>query len=85
MNISKRNWDMVRKTIYDLTNENINYANLSEEVIAEAFEDPRMQKWLQPYISRKGLDWTFESFTNFYNNTINDFVETGIIPADLLG
>ena len=84
MNISKRNWDKVRKTIYDLTNENINYASFDADVIAEAFEEPRIQKWLQPYISRKGLEWTFESFSEFYNNTINDFIETGIIPADNL-
>lgn len=84
MNKSTSTWNKIRKEICNLTNENIKYAKLDNEVIAEAFAHPRIQKHLQHYISSRGLDWAFENFSNFYGSTINEFVESGIIPADLI-
>lgn len=84
MAISKSNWNKIRSCIHELVVSDNYFANINEEVINEAFNSPCMQRWIQPYIIKRGLEWTYEAFSSFYEETINGFINSGIIAEDEL-
>jgi hypothetical protein len=78
-------WSKVRLRLQQMIEEDISMASPGDqEAQIKAFEDPVIQKFIRPLISRQGEDYAFESFCNYFDNTINAFIEMGIVPEDEL-
>lgn len=78
-------WSKVRQRLLELVKEDISIADPGNQKVQIAvFEDPVVQKFVQPLISRNGEDFAFEIFAQWFDNTINAFIETGIISEDEL-
>lgn len=78
-------WSKVRGRLQEMIEEDSSIASPgSQEAQVTAFEDPTIQKFLRPLISRQGEENAFETFCNYFDNTINAFIEMGIIAEDEL-
>jgi hypothetical protein len=78
-------WSKVRGRLQEMIEEDKGIASPgSQEAQVTAFEDPTIQKFLRPLISRQGEENAFETFCNYFDNTINAFIEMGIIAEDEL-
>ena len=78
-------WSKVRNRLQEMIQEDSSIANPgSLEAQTIAFEDPVIQKFIRPLIARQGEEYAFDTFCNYFNNTINAFIEMGIIAEDEL-
>lgn len=78
-------WSKVRQRLQQMIEEDKSLANPNDqEAQITVYEDPTVQKFLRPLISKQGEDMAFEVFCNYFNNTVNAFIETGIIAEDEL-
>lgn len=78
-------WSKVRNRLQEMIQEDNSIANPgSQEAQTVAFEDPVIQKFIRPLIARQGEEYAFETFCNYFNNTITAFIEMGIIAEDEL-
>lgn len=78
-------WSKVRGRLQEMIEDDNSIASPgSQEAQVTAFEDPTIQKFLRPLISRQGEENAFETFCNYFDNTINAFIEMGIIAEDEL-
>lgn len=83
--MTAQRWSKVRLRLQEMVNEDPSIATpRSQEAQIRAFEDPTIQKWIMPLISRQGEEQAFETFCNYFNNTISAFIEMGIIAEDEL-
>lgn len=78
-------WSKVRLRLQEMIEEDPSLAAPGDQdAQIRAFEDPTIQKWVRPMISRQGEDYAFETFANWFNNTVNIFIQMGIIAEDEL-
>lgn len=78
-------WSKVRNRLQQMIEEDNSLASPgNQDAQITAYEDPTIQKFLRPLISKQGEDMAFETFCNYFNNTIRIFLETGIIAEDEL-
>ena len=78
-------WSKIRQRLQQMIEEDKNIASVNnQEAQITVYEDPIVQKFLRPLISRQGEDMAFETFCNYFNNTVNAFIETGIVAEDEL-
>jgi hypothetical protein len=78
-------WSKVRNRLQEMIQEDSSIANPgSQEAQTIAFEDPVIQKFIRPLIARQGEEYAFDTFCNYFNNTITAFIEMGIIAEDEL-
>lgn len=78
-------WSKVRLRLQEMISEDSSLADPgNQEAQIKVFEDPTVQKWVRPMISRQGEDYAFETFANWFNNTVNAFIEMGIVAEDEL-
>lgn len=78
-------WSKVRQRLQEMIEEDKSIASPNnQEVQIKVFEDPTVQKFLRPLISKQGEDMAFDVFCNYFNNTINAFIEMGIVAEDEL-
>lgn len=78
-------WSKVRLRLQQMIQDDNSIASPgNQEAQVMAFEDPTIQKFIRPLISRQGEDYAFETFCNYFDNTINSFIQMGIVPEDEL-
>lgn len=78
-------WSKVRQRLQQMIEEDKSIASPGDQnAQILVYEDPTVQKFLRPLISRQGEDMAFETFCNYFNNTINAFIEMGIVAEDEL-
>lgn len=78
-------WGRVRQRLQQMINEDKRLASPGDQSAQlYVFEDPTVQKFIRPMISRQGENYAFETFANWFDTTVNDFIETGIIAEDEL-
>lgn len=78
-------WSKVRLRLQQMIQDDNSIASPgNQEAQVTAFEDPTIQKFIRPLISRQGEDYAFETFCNYFDNTINSFIQMGIVPEDEL-
>lgn len=78
-------WSKVRLRLQQMIQDDISIASPgNQEAQVIAFEDPTIQKFIRPLISRQGEDYAFETFCNYFDNAINSFIQMGIVPEDEL-
>ena len=78
-------WSKVRNRLQEMIQEDSSIATPnSQEAQIKAFEDPVIQKFIRPLIARQGEEYAFDTFCNYFNNTITAFIEMGIIAEDEL-
>lgn len=78
-------WSKVRNRLQDMVNEDPELASPgNQDCQIKVFEDPVIQKFIRPLIARQGEDYAFETFCNYFDNTVKVFIETGIIAEDEL-
>lgn len=83
--MTAQRWSKVRLRLQEMVNENPAIAApRSQEAQITAFEDPTVQKWIMPLISRQGEEQAFDTFCNYFDNTISAFIEMGIVAEDEL-
>jgi hypothetical protein len=83
--MSAHRWSKVRLRLQEMINEDPSLARPNnQDAQIEAFEDPTIQKWIMPLISRLGEEYAFDTFANYFNNTVIAFIETGIFSEDEL-
>ena len=83
--MTAHSWSKVRLRLQEMINENPALASPgNQEAQIAAFEDPTIQKWIRPLISRQGEEYAFDTFANWFDNMINAFIETGIVAEDEL-
>lgn len=78
-------WSKVRQRLQQMIEEDKSIASPGDQnAQITVYEDPTIQKFLRPLISKQGEDIAFETFCNYFNNTVNAFIEMGIIAEDEL-
>lgn len=78
-------WSKVRNRLQEMIQEDSSIATPnSQEAQIKAFEDPVIQKFIRPLIARQGEEYAFDTFCNYFNNTITAFIEMGIVAEDEL-
>lgn len=78
-------WSKVRNRLQEMIQEDGSMASPnSQEAQIKAFEDPVIQKFIRPLIARQGEEYAFDTFCNYFNNTITTFIEMGIVAEDEL-
>ena len=78
-------WSKVRLRLQQMIQDDNSIASPgNQEAQVIAFEDPTIQKFIRPLISRQGEDYAFETFCNYFDNTINSFIQMGIVAEDEL-
>ena len=78
-------WSKVRQRLQQMIEEDKSIASPGDQNAQIAvYEDPIIQKFLRPLISKQGEDLAFEVFCDYFNNTINSFIEMGIVAEDEL-
>ena len=78
-------WSKVRQRLLEMIKEDSSLANIGmQEAQIAVFEDATVQKFMRPLISRNGEDFAFETFSGWFNNSIDAFIETGFISEDEL-
>lgn len=83
--MTAQRWSKVRLRLQEMINENPTIAvPRNQEAQITAFEDPTVQKWIMPLISRQGEEQAFDTFCNYFDNTISAFIEMGIVAEDEL-
>ena len=83
--MTAQRWSKVRLRLQEMINENPTIAApRNQEAQITAFEDPTVQKWIMPLISRQGEEQAFDTFCNYFDNTISAFLEMGIVAEDEL-
>lgn len=83
--MTAQRWSKVRLRLQEMVYEDSSLAKPhNQEAQITAFEDPTIQKWIMPLISRQGEEQAFDTFCNYFNNTIKTFIETGVIAEDEL-
>ena len=83
--MTAHSWSKVRLRLQEMINEDPSLAAPgNQEAQIRAFEDPTVQKWVRPLISRQGEDYAFDTFANWFDNMVNAFIETGIVAEDEL-
>jgi hypothetical protein len=83
--MTAQRWSKVRLRLQEMITEDPSIASpQSQEAQVAAFEDPTIQKWIMPLISKQGEEHAFDTFCNYFNNTINAFIEMGIVAEDEL-
>jgi hypothetical protein len=78
-------WSRVRSRLQEMISENASLAAPGDQdAQIKVFGDPVIQKWVRPMISRQGMDYAFETFANWFDDTVESFIKTGIIAEDEL-
>ncbi|MBQ7820520.1 MAG: hypothetical protein IJ341_12600 [Bacteroidales bacterium] len=78
-------WSKVRQRLQQMIQEDSSLASPGDQnAQITVFEDPTVQKFIRPLISKQGEDMAFEVFCNYFNNTVNSFIEMGIVAEDEL-
>lgn len=83
--MTAQRWSKIRLRLQEIIYEDPSLASPhNQQAQVEVFEDPTIQKWIMPLISKQGEEQAFDTFCNYFNNTINAFIETGIVAEDEL-
>lgn len=78
-------WSRVRRRLLEMIHEDKSMASPgNQKAQIKAFEDPTIQKWLRPFMSKRGEDEAFDAFCNYFDNIIRVFIEAGLIYEDEL-
>lgn len=78
-------WSKVRNRIQQMIEEDSTIATPgSQEIQIAVFEDPVVQKFIRPLIARQGEEYAFETFCEYFDNTIRQFIEMGVVAEDEL-